>query len=119
MEDRDSGLFLHPFDDLNLISGYGSVGREILEDVPDVDVVLVCCGGGGLVAGVAAAIKAYWYLLCLNTVCVFTTQECAFKQIKIRLLILITRHSGTKKVHGKAAFGIYHVIHILFSVITL
>lgn len=34
-----------------------SCGLEILEDVPDVDVVLVCCGGGGLVSGIAAAIK--------------------------------------------------------------
>ena len=34
-----------------------SAGLEIIEDAPDVDVVLVCCGGGGLVSGVAAAVK--------------------------------------------------------------
>ncbi|XP_063960817.1 L-threonine dehydratase catabolic TdcB-like [Lytechinus pictus] len=49
--------YLHPFDDFHLICGHGSVGLEILEDVPDPDVVLVCCGGGGLLAGIAAAVK--------------------------------------------------------------
>ncbi|TRY63214.1 hypothetical protein TCAL_10331, partial [Tigriopus californicus] len=51
--------FLHPFDDLDLIAGYGSLGLEILEDVPDADIVLVCCGGGGLLAGVATSIKLF------------------------------------------------------------
>ena len=50
-------LFVHPFDDLHLIAGYGSIGIEILEDLQDVDVVLVCCGGGGLLSGIASAIK--------------------------------------------------------------
>lgn len=50
-------IFLHPFDDLKLILGYASCGLEIMEDVPNVDIVLVCCGGGGLVSGIAAAIK--------------------------------------------------------------
>lgn len=55
---RDRGLTLiHPFDDPRVIAGQGTVGLEILEDVPDVDVVLVSCGGGGLLSGVAAAIK--------------------------------------------------------------
>lgn len=48
---------MHPYDDIDLIAGHGTIGLEILEDFPDVDVVLVCCGGGGLVAGVATAIK--------------------------------------------------------------
>ena len=51
--------FLHPFDDLDLIAGYGSLGLEILDDLPEVDVVLVCCGGGGLLAGVATALKLF------------------------------------------------------------
>ena len=50
-------VFLHPFDDPHLIAGYASMGLEILEDIEDVDIVLVCCGGGGLLSGVAAAIK--------------------------------------------------------------
>jgi len=48
---------LHPFDDEAVIAGHGSVGLEILEDLPDVDVVLVPVGGGGLISGIAAAIK--------------------------------------------------------------
>ncbi|MGQ0648223.1 MAG: threonine ammonia-lyase [Gemmatimonadaceae bacterium] len=56
---RDRGLTLiHPFDDPRVIAGQGTVGLEIVEDLPDVDVVLVACGGGGLISGVAAAVKA-------------------------------------------------------------
>jgi len=51
-------LYLDPFDDYNLIAAYGAVGFEILEDVPDTDIVLVPCGGGGLLSGTAAGIKA-------------------------------------------------------------
>jgi threonine dehydratase len=50
-------VLIHPFDDIDLIRGHASCGLEILEDQPDVDVVVVCCGGGGLLAGIAAAIK--------------------------------------------------------------
>lgn len=49
--------YLHPFDDIHLICGHGSTGLEILEEVPDPDVILVCCGGGGLLAGISAAVK--------------------------------------------------------------
>lgn len=49
---------VHPFDDPRVIAGQGTVGLEILEDVDDADVILVACGGGGLISGVAAAIKA-------------------------------------------------------------
>jgi threonine dehydratase len=55
---RERGLtFVHPFDDPELIAGHGSAGLEILEDVADVDVVVVPIGGGGLISGIAAAIK--------------------------------------------------------------
>jgi threonine dehydratase len=47
----------HPFDDPDVIAGNGSVGLEILDDLPDVDVVVVGVGGGGLISGVAAALK--------------------------------------------------------------
>ena len=50
-------VFCHPFDDPAVIAGHGSVGLEILEDVPDVDVVVVGVGGGGLIAGIATAVK--------------------------------------------------------------
>jgi threonine dehydratase len=45
--------FLHPFDDDDVIAGHASVGLEIVEDVPDVDLVVVPVGGGGLISGVA------------------------------------------------------------------
>jgi threonine dehydratase len=48
---------VHPFDDPRIIAGQGTVGVELFEDLPDVDVVLVACGGGGLLSGVAAALK--------------------------------------------------------------
>ncbi|MBK8249982.1 MAG: pyridoxal-phosphate dependent enzyme [Gemmatimonadetes bacterium] len=56
--EREGRTLIHPFDDPRVIAGQGTVGLEILEDVPDVDVVLVGCGGGGLLSGVAAAVKA-------------------------------------------------------------
>jgi len=49
--------FVHPFDDPDVIAGHGSAGFEILDDLPDVDVVVVGVGGGGLISGIAAAIK--------------------------------------------------------------
>jgi threonine dehydratase len=48
---------VHPYDDPIVMSGQGTVGLEIVEDVPDVDVVLVQVGGGGLVSGIATAVK--------------------------------------------------------------
>lgn len=55
---RERGLvYCHPFDDPDVIAGNGSVGLEILDDLPDVDVVVVGVGGGGLISGVAAALK--------------------------------------------------------------
>jgi threonine dehydratase len=58
-EVRDArGLtFVHPFDDPVVLAGAGTLGLEIVEDVPDVDVVVVPVGGGGLLGGVASAIK--------------------------------------------------------------
>ena len=50
-------LYCHPFDDPIVVAGHGSVGLEILEDLPDVDVAVVGIGGGGLMSGVAAALK--------------------------------------------------------------
>jgi threonine dehydratase len=49
---------VHPFNDEAVVAGQGTVALEILEDLPDVDVVVVPVGGGGLVSGVATAIKA-------------------------------------------------------------
>jgi len=52
------GTFIHPFDDDDFIAGHGTMGLEILEDVPDVAVVIAAIGGGGLITGVASALKA-------------------------------------------------------------
>ncbi|MER7419001.1 threonine/serine dehydratase [Micromonospora peucetia] len=51
-------VLVPPFDDRRIIAGQGTVGLEIVEDLPDVDVVLVPVGGGGLSSGVATAVKA-------------------------------------------------------------
>lgn len=49
---------IHPFDDPDIISGQGTVGLEIFEDLPNVDTVVVPIGGGGLISGVSTAIKS-------------------------------------------------------------
>ena len=57
LRDAEGLEFVHPFDDPAVIAGHGSIGLEILEDLPDVDVVVVAIAGGGLISGVAAALK--------------------------------------------------------------
>ncbi len=52
------GTFVHPFDDHNFIAGHGTMGLEILEDCPEATAVIAGIGGGGLVAGLASALKA-------------------------------------------------------------
>jgi threonine dehydratase len=52
------GTFVHPFDDHHFIAGHATMGLEILEDAPDVAAVIASIGGGGLITGVASAIKA-------------------------------------------------------------
>ena len=56
--ERTGAVFIHPFEHPDVIAGQGTVGLEVLEQCPDVKAVVVCAGGGGLVAGVAAAVKA-------------------------------------------------------------
>ncbi len=58
LEGTEGLTFVHPFDDPAIIAGQGTVALEILEQVPDVEAVLVPVGGGGLIAGVAVALKA-------------------------------------------------------------
>jgi threonine dehydratase len=52
------GTFIHPFDDHNFIAGHATMGLEILEDAPDTTAVIASIGGGGLITGVASAIKS-------------------------------------------------------------
>ena len=54
---RMRGRLIHPFDDDRFIAGNGTAGLEILEDLPDVDAVIAPLGGGGLLAGVASAVR--------------------------------------------------------------
>ncbi len=51
--------YIHPFDDMQLINGQGTVGLEIVRDWPEVDVVVVPIGGGGLISGVSMAVKSF------------------------------------------------------------
>jgi threonine dehydratase len=58
LEQETHATFIHPFNDEEVIAGQGTIGLEILEQLGDVDAVVVPIGGGGLIAGVAYAIKA-------------------------------------------------------------
>ena len=53
-----SGLFVHPVDNDRVMAGNGTIGLELLEQLPDFDTVVVPYGGGGLVTGIASAVKA-------------------------------------------------------------
>ena len=56
---QETGMtFIHPYDDEQVIAGQGTIGLEILDQLPDVDAVIVPVGGGGLISGVAFAIKS-------------------------------------------------------------
>jgi threonine dehydratase len=56
--DSEGLTYIHPFDDLELIAGQGTLGLEIYDDVPEVSTVVVPIGGGGLISGVASALKS-------------------------------------------------------------
>ncbi len=58
LKDEKGYTFIHPFNDEDVIAGQGTIGLEVLEQLPDVDVVIVPVGGGGLISGVAFAIKS-------------------------------------------------------------
>jgi threonine dehydratase len=58
VRDAEGLEVVHPFDDPAVIAGHGSVGLELLDDLPDLDVAVVGIGGGGLISGVATALKA-------------------------------------------------------------
>ena len=58
LQEQSGAYFLHPYDDLVMITGHGSLGLEILDDLPDADLIVVGVGGGGLISGVAVAATA-------------------------------------------------------------
>lgn len=57
IQEEEGATFLHPFDDYEVMAGQGTIGIEVLEELPTVDMIIVPAGGGGLLAGVAACIK--------------------------------------------------------------
>ena len=57
IQQETGATFIHPFDDPMVIAGQGTIGLEIMDDLPDVDTIVVPIGGGGLASGVAAAVK--------------------------------------------------------------
>lgn len=57
LRDEKGYTFIHPFDDVDVIAGQGTIGLELLQQLPDVEAVIVPIGGGGLISGVAYAIK--------------------------------------------------------------
>ena len=62
MMTRSSGLdgfFIHPVEELSVIMGNGSIGLEIVSQFPEVDAVVVPVGGGGMISGIAIAMKAF------------------------------------------------------------
>ena len=56
--EETGAVFVHPFDNEDIIAGQGTIGLEILEQVPEVDTIIVGVGGGGLLAGLSAAVRA-------------------------------------------------------------
>ncbi|WP_312178864.1 threonine ammonia-lyase [Arthrobacter sp.] len=56
--DETGAVFVHPFDNVDIVAGQGTIGLELLDQIPTLDTVLMGVGGGGLLAGVAVAIKA-------------------------------------------------------------
>ena len=58
LRDEKGYTFIHPFDDENVIAGQGTIGLELLDQLPDIDAIIVPIGGGGLISGVAFAAKA-------------------------------------------------------------
>jgi threonine dehydratase len=58
LKEEKNYTFIHPFDDENVIAGQGTIGLELIEQLPDLDAVVVPVGGGGLISGVAFALKS-------------------------------------------------------------
>ncbi|MTI79314.1 MAG: threonine ammonia-lyase [Firmicutes bacterium] len=58
IQNATGGIFIHPFDDPHIIAGQGTIALEVLEQIPDADVIIAPVGGGGLISGIALAAKS-------------------------------------------------------------
>ncbi len=58
IRDEKKMTFIHPYDDLDVIAGQGTIGLELIQQLPDLDAVIVPIGGGGLISGIAFAVKS-------------------------------------------------------------
>jgi len=58
LAEKDNLTFVHPYDDAKITAGQGTIGFEMLEDAPDLDTIVVPIGGGGLISGIATAVKS-------------------------------------------------------------
>ncbi|MGC6499813.1 MAG: threonine ammonia-lyase [Henriciella sp.] len=59
VRERDNLVWIHPFDDVEIMAGQGTIALEMLQDQPDFDMMVVPIGGGGLISGMATAVKAH------------------------------------------------------------
>ncbi len=57
LQEKEGYVFIHPFNDVDVIEGQGTIALEVMEEIPDADIIMVPLGGGGLISGVAAAAK--------------------------------------------------------------
>ena len=55
--DETDGIFIHPFNDIDIIEGQGTVALEIWDEMEDIDILIGCLGGGGLMSGVGGFLK--------------------------------------------------------------
>ena len=76
---QEHRTFIHPFDDEHVIAGQGTLGPELLEQLPQLDAVIVPVGGGGLIAGIAVALKELRpqvRVIGVQTLCSFPAAGC-------------------------------------------
>ena len=100
---RMVGFFIHPVSDLNVIAGNGTIGLEILDEVPDVDSIIVPYGGGGLSSGIASAVKAMRpdvkvYASEVETACPFSTSLKAGKPMQVSYTLSFVDGIGSTSI---------------------
>ncbi len=105
---RQSGaLFVHAYDQPDVVAGQGTVGSELLEQVPDLDTVLVAVGGGGLSAGVAAALGGRARVVAVEPESIPTLHAAleAGEPVDVEVSGVASDSLGAKRI-GEIAFGI-------------